>query len=227
MKAHVAWLTVLLGAATPAQELTPEVLLLARIKVHMEQNLNRLPNYTCLQTIERSRRLAPGHKFELVDALRLEVAMVGNKELFAWPGAKNFEDRDLHELVQGGAIGNGNFGLHARSIFSRAHRPILMSANGTSTDGRRSGTITACRCSAAAIRSSLHQRKRGSATTVHFGWTPGRWIWSAWRWSPTTYRRSWKSSRRVARWVEKLGITTRIPAAGVVGFADNGPGAMR
>ena len=117
MKALVAWLTALLGAATPAQELTPEILLLARIKVHMEQNLKRLPNYTCLQTIERSRRLKPGHKFELVDALRLEVAMVGNKELFAWPGAKNFEDRDLHELVQGGAIGNGNFGLHAYSIF--------------------------------------------------------------------------------------------------------------
>lgn len=117
MKVRTGWLTVLLCAATQAQEVTPELLLLARIKVHMESNLKRLPNYTCLQTIERSRRLAPGHKFELVDALRLEVAMVGNKELFAWPGAKNFEDRDLHELVQGGAIGNGNFGLHAYSIF--------------------------------------------------------------------------------------------------------------
>jgi hypothetical protein len=52
-----------------------------------------------------------------VDTLRLEVALVGGKEMFGWPGSKKFEDVDITEMVQRGAIGNGSFGLHARSVF--------------------------------------------------------------------------------------------------------------
>jgi hypothetical protein len=111
------WLWVGAAAVSAQSELSPEVLLLARIKVRMEENLTRLPNYTCLQTIERSRRRAPTHRFELVDTLRIEVAIVGGKELFAWPGAGEFQEREISEIVQGGTIGNGNFGLHARSVF--------------------------------------------------------------------------------------------------------------
>jgi hypothetical protein len=97
--------------------LPPEVLTLARIKVRMEETLNRLPNYTCLQVIERSRRPAASRRFELVDILRLEVALVDGKELFAWPGERKFEERELRDLAPSGAIGNGDFALHARSIF--------------------------------------------------------------------------------------------------------------
>lgn len=125
MRFAVACLGVaLLARGAAGQEapgaVSPEVLLLARIRVVMEQNLSRLPNYTCLQTIERSRRRGPTRRFELSDTLRLEVALVNGKELFAWPGAKEFEERDLWEMV-GGMIGNGDFALHAKSIFlSRA-----------------------------------------------------------------------------------------------------------
>jgi hypothetical protein len=83
----------------------------------MSQNLERQPNYTCQQTIERSRRTNPKRRFELVDALRLEVAYVDGKELFSWPGAGKFEDRDITSIVGGGTIGNGSFALHARSVF--------------------------------------------------------------------------------------------------------------
>ena len=103
--------------AAGAQELAPEVLLLARIKRHMEQVLNRQPNYTCLETIERSRRQGKSRRFQLVDALHLEVAVVEGKELFSWPGEREFKDRDLRELAPTGAIGNGSFALHARSVF--------------------------------------------------------------------------------------------------------------
>jgi hypothetical protein len=96
--------------------LTPETLLLARIKVRAEENLQRLPNYTCLETVERSTR-RPSGKFQLVDVLRMEVAFVDRKELFAWPGSQQFEDRDLSEMIGYGAIGNGSFALHARSVF--------------------------------------------------------------------------------------------------------------
>ena len=69
-----------------AQELSPEVLLLARIKVKMAENLKGLPNYTCLQTIERSTRDAGNRRYRPLDTVRVEVALVDGKELFAWPG---------------------------------------------------------------------------------------------------------------------------------------------
>ncbi|MGH9630303.1 MAG: hypothetical protein ACRD7E_18465, partial [Bryobacteraceae bacterium] len=100
--------------------LPPEVLQLARVRNRMSEILTRLPNYTCLQTIERMRRRAPARKLELVDMVRLEVALVNGNELFSWPGAGYFEDTEISDMVQGGAIGNGNFALHARSVFMSA-----------------------------------------------------------------------------------------------------------
>ncbi len=100
-----------------AQELSPESLMLARIKVRMAENLKRLPNYTCLQTIERSTRSSATQRYRPMDILRMEVALVGGKELFAWPGEQNFQEREFREIATSGAMGNGNFALHARSVF--------------------------------------------------------------------------------------------------------------
>src|SRR5947209_8998393 len=98
------------------QDLPPDLLLLAKIKIKMAENLDRLPNYTCQQTIERSRRRAPARKFELLDTVRLEVALVEGKELFGRPGTNRIVESEISQLV-GGTIGNGDFGLLARSIF--------------------------------------------------------------------------------------------------------------
>ena len=91
--------------------------LLDRILARAAQNLRGLPDYTCLQTIERSERSAPSRPFELIDRVRLEVAFVDNKELFGWPGVGKFEETDIGDLVQNGAIGSGNFALHAHAVF--------------------------------------------------------------------------------------------------------------
>jgi hypothetical protein len=96
--------------------LTPESLLLARIRYHMSESLRRQPNYTCLETVERSRR-PKGGRGQVQDTLRLEVALVNGKELFAWPGSKKFEDRDFREIVTTGTFGNGNFAIFAHAIF--------------------------------------------------------------------------------------------------------------
>src|SRR5207244_2388962 len=96
--------------------LRPESLMLARIRVHMSDNLQRQPNYTCLETVERTA-LLKGSKKPLLDTLRLEVALVDGKELFAWPGAAKFEDKELREIVATGTIGNGNFAIFARVVF--------------------------------------------------------------------------------------------------------------
>ncbi|MBL8175877.1 MAG: hypothetical protein JNK48_14470 [Bryobacterales bacterium] len=104
-------------AVFPQSGLAPEALLLAKVKLRAAENLERLPNYTCLETIERSRRLVSSRRFELIDMLRLEVGLVNRKELFAWPGSGEFTDQEISDMVGHGAIGNGSFAIHARSLF--------------------------------------------------------------------------------------------------------------
>ena len=109
-------LLLVAGLQATSDEVPREVLILARVRAHMSHLLTRLPNYTCLQTIERTRRMS-GKRTELIDLIRLEVALVNGRELFAWPGSKKFEDGEISDMVKGGAIGNGNFALHAKSVF--------------------------------------------------------------------------------------------------------------
>jgi hypothetical protein len=95
---------------TPVQEQ------LARFKEKIRQDMTSIPNYTCLETIERARR-APPLDFIPADTIRLEVSSVAGKELFARPGARHFEDRDMASLVPSGAIANGMFATFARGLF--------------------------------------------------------------------------------------------------------------
>lgn len=82
----------------------------------MTEVLLRQPNYTCTETVERSRQ-AVGSRAKIEDTLRLEVALVDGKEMFAWPGSKQFEDHKLEDLVTTGMFGNGNFAIYARILF--------------------------------------------------------------------------------------------------------------
>jgi len=89
---------------------------LPRIRAQMAELLRGQPNYTCTETIERTRQ-TPANRAKVEDTLRLEVALVDGKEMFAWPGSKQFEDRELGELVSTGMFGNGNFAIYARILF--------------------------------------------------------------------------------------------------------------
>jgi hypothetical protein len=110
----VRTILILLVAAPflPAQEAD----LLPRIREKMSDVLLRQPNYTCTETVERTRQTTGGRSI-VEDTLRLEVALVDGKEMFAWPGSKEFEDRKLGDLVPTGMFGNGNFAIYARILF--------------------------------------------------------------------------------------------------------------
>jgi hypothetical protein len=97
--------------------LPPDLDSLTKIRTRMLFNLAHQPNYTCVETIERSTRAKPSSKLKLIDTLRMEVALVNGRELFAWPGSKKFEDTDVTQMVSTGAIGNGDFGIHAEALF--------------------------------------------------------------------------------------------------------------
>jgi hypothetical protein len=89
--------------------------MLERIRIRVAERLAKLPNFTCLETVERSTR-AKGGRAQLLDTIRLEVALVDGQEMFAWPGAQKFEHKDLRELVSG-TISNGQFAMLAQSVF--------------------------------------------------------------------------------------------------------------
>ena len=96
---------------------TPQDELLAHFKEKIRHTLTELPNYTCLETIQRSERRPRAHAFKPLDTVLLEVSTTGNKELLAWPGARRFEDADVTAFVSGGLFGSGIFAQHARNIF--------------------------------------------------------------------------------------------------------------
>jgi len=91
--------------------------LLARIRRSMAETLRHMPDYTCLETIERWREGDPDPQARYWERLRLEVAVIGGKERFAWPGSARFEEKDIDEIVPPGAIGTGDFAGFAGAVF--------------------------------------------------------------------------------------------------------------
>jgi hypothetical protein len=102
--------------AAAQADLAPEVVRLARIKEHMKERLLKVPNYTCLQTVERSERARPSAKFKVLDTIRLEVAEVKGKELFARPG-QQFDQSNPGAFARGGAMASGLFVMFANALF--------------------------------------------------------------------------------------------------------------
>jgi hypothetical protein len=105
-----------LSMAVAQTELPREVLLLSRIRQHMKERLLQVPNYTCLETVERLEQLSRANRFKPMDTVRFEVAEVDGKELFARPG-RRFEESNPGVFATGGVMANGLFSLHSRALF--------------------------------------------------------------------------------------------------------------
>ncbi len=100
---------------------SPAALQLARFKEQITQDLARVPDYTCLETITRSERRSKSRPFDPVDTVRVEVSSVNGKEMYAWPGARQFEDKELTAFVSSGATATGLFfSAIPHDLFSRA-----------------------------------------------------------------------------------------------------------
>jgi len=129
----VGWLA-LMAAIAAAQTPDPGELY-ARTRDRVIEQIDRLPRYTCVQTITRhtynnpsvkksmacenvlrnqqSQRLAPVEW----DRLRIDVAIADKQEVYSWVGAARFEETDLSKLVGGGQTTMGDFGSLVLSIF--------------------------------------------------------------------------------------------------------------
>ena len=100
-----------------AQDSFEHVLQFAHVRQKMTDTLNHLPDFTCVATAQRSLQRPRQNDFRLVDTIRYEIAHAGKKELWSWPGAPRFQDTPLTQMIQNGAISEGDFALHARSVF--------------------------------------------------------------------------------------------------------------
>ena len=142
------------------QKTPREVLMLARVRAHMSSIL-----LLGCRIIPVCRQLsAPagysGKRTELIDLVRLEVALVNGRELFAWPGSRSFEDTEIIDMVKGGAIGNGNFALHAKSVF-QSNTPRFTLCGRANPRGWTQNIAMGLRCAPDAQR--IHACEQGGA----------------------------------------------------------------
>jgi hypothetical protein len=98
-------------------DLPPELLLLSRFKQKVREDVGRLADCTCLETIERSVREPGANSFQFLDRTRLEVTTAGEKELLTWPGGARFEDWAVTSFVKSGLVASGMFASYARNLF--------------------------------------------------------------------------------------------------------------
>jgi hypothetical protein len=105
------------GGAFVLAQAPPDATLLARFRPKIQQTLSQVPNYTCLETIQRSVRNPRAKTFSLLDSILLEVSTVKGEEMLAWPGARRFEEADPSSFVTAGLLSTGVFASHARSVF--------------------------------------------------------------------------------------------------------------
>jgi len=110
-------LIIVLAALSAAEDLPPEVLLVAHTLQANKKLLDRLPQYTCLETISRSRPSQKGHKPEKLDVIHLDVGVGAHEEIYSWPGATAFSSEDLSTLVGHGLLASGLFQTFAANLF--------------------------------------------------------------------------------------------------------------
>ncbi len=124
-----------------AQPPGPPADLLARARDHFFGLVRRLPDYTCLQTVDRKyfkrtklRSPLPSCdqligeeaqksytlKLEATDRLRLDVKVSDGVEIGSWAGASHFDSRSIFDLIGGGPFGTGPFGTLLWDIFASA-----------------------------------------------------------------------------------------------------------
>jgi hypothetical protein len=104
------------AAAQPGSELPQWVLDLAHAKRHNKPNFERLPDYACALTVERFDKAPQSSAFRPMDVLRLEVAVVEGKELYAREG-RGFENSEPAAFISSGSFGTGTFSTIARNLF--------------------------------------------------------------------------------------------------------------
>ena len=91
---------------------------IARIRARVAERTARIPNYTCLETVDRRWYGDEFAASEVRDRMRFEVAVIEGREQFAWPEGSRFDSQDLQEVVGHGVSKTGDFSGFLSQIFA-------------------------------------------------------------------------------------------------------------
>ena len=116
-------------------------IVLQRVAIKTSVRAATLPNYTCVQTVNRdyykplatavgetcakvlAERRHPtvdtGLRLSLTDRLRLDVALTAHGEIYSWVGASKFEEAGIDAVVHNGPIASGSFGAFLTVVFGQ------------------------------------------------------------------------------------------------------------
>src|SRR5512142_549044 len=129
---------VLLAVAPALAADEDPVDVLIRLRDQVAAHSDRIPNYTCVETVQRERyepaitapktcddimarrkqpNVSPLLRHATTDRLRLDVALAENGEIYSWAGAEKFAEGDIDELIPDGAIGTGPFASMLLGVF--------------------------------------------------------------------------------------------------------------
>src|SRR5262245_13534503 len=131
---------ILLGLSGFGQQGPDPIATLHGIKQRLLADLDRMPRYTCVQTVTRTyydaRQGAHGSSCSALvtarnlrkhalpafgwDRLRLEVAWVEGNNVYSWIGEPRFANDNLDKLAGEGPLGSGDFGALLREILLQA-----------------------------------------------------------------------------------------------------------
>lgn len=136
-------IVILAGSAliSLGQQQPDPMAILAGARERLLSDVQRLPRYTCVQTIRRDYFPAPFHyqqpdsckevisnhdkrMIDLTrvswDRLRLDVAVSGSHEIFSWVGSPKLGEATLAEIAGKGPLGSGDFGPFVTAVFTIA-----------------------------------------------------------------------------------------------------------
>src|SRR5579872_5714422 len=132
---RLGWLFVFALAAHSQNSRDPGVVL-AHAREHILERMERLPNYTCVETVDRSYlqpvtagatasceelvlvKNARKLRVTATDRLRLDVRIAGGNEVVAWAGGNGPGDRAMAEVFESGPFGTGPFAGLLGGIFA-------------------------------------------------------------------------------------------------------------
>lgn len=109
--------------------------LLERIKQRAIEDLASVPNYVCVDSIERSLSIPGERQFRRLDRVHLELAHVDGADRFAWLGNSVFQSRSPTVMVGYGASFGGDFADNRALVFKDNSTRISYAGRAT-MDGR-------------------------------------------------------------------------------------------
>ena len=119
----IALVLVALPAGT--QQLSSDVLTLARAMTTNRGLFKPILFYTCLETIERYSPQIRGRSRGR-DVVQVDVGVGEEKELYSWPGDTSFSSLDLPDLVAHGLLSTAMFSGFANSLFVNGHGNVQL-----------------------------------------------------------------------------------------------------